>query len=474
MQLKNWLKTLAISALATPALAQQAMSLNDCVAFAQTNHPQVKIAQLAVTDADWRLKENKATGLPQVTAGITYTGFIQRGGVPSSALSFGGSGTPPPDALKQAFIAKDLGDFFPWFGDQFKSDPNAKIYFGAVHSLSGKLELTQLLFSNSYLLAKKAAKYYTQYAAEGLNAARQQVKNGVADAYLPALLISENLAILDKNMANLEKILGETRAVNKAGFVEQLDVDRLELSLASLKTTRGNLARQREIVVNALKFVMGMPVAQDISLSDNLEKLLAEYGSADLTSPVNFQNRPEYQQLLRGRDLADIQVKLYEKPYLPTVAGFASYQPGYQGGFGASTSATHSNWYFIPSAVAGVSVSVPLYDGGLKNASRERAQVQMQTIDAQRGMLENAISLEVENARKLYLSAQERTASEQKNLDLAQRIYTTTQTKFKAGIGSSFEMTTAQQGVYSAQAAVMQAQYDLLAAKVAIKKALGN
>ena len=60
-------------------------------------------------------------------------------------------------------------------------------------------------------------------------------------------------------------------------------------------------------------------------------------------------------------------------------------------------------------------------------------------------MLENAINLEVENARKSYLNAAERVRNQQRNLELAQRIYDTNQTKYKAGVGSSFELVTAEQ-----------------------------
>ena len=97
----------------------------------------------------------------------------------------------------------------------------------------------------------------------------------------------------------------------------------------------------------------------------------------------------------------------------------------------------------------------------------------MQTVDIQKQMLENAFSLELETARKQYQNANERLGNQQKNLELAQRIYDTTQTKYKAGIGSSFEVTQAEQGLYSAQQNLMQARYDLLSARISIKKALG-
>jgi outer membrane protein TolC len=438
-KLSSFIALLFISQLAG---AQQTLSLEDCVQYALTNSPSIKTAQLQIKDADWQVKENLATGLPQLTAGVVYTGFLQRGGIPASALGFGSS-------------------------DQ-------KLVFSPVHNLAGEVKLTQLIFNNSYLIGLRAARYYRQYVELQLASTKTTLRNQVTEAYLPALLISDNLATLDKNIANLDKMLSDTRAINKAGFAEQLDVDRLELSIANLRSERGNLVRQREMVVNALKFSMGMPISEQINPSDNVEKLMSLYADADLESSLDPMKRAEYVALLKARDLSAIQVELFGKPWMPTVAGFAQWSPGYQAGFGDSSNDAFKSWFYIPSAVAGLSVSIPLYDGGFTKAKKQRAAVNLQTVDIQKQMLENAFALELETARKQFQNASERLSSQQKNLDLAQRIYDTTQTKYKAGVGSSFEVTQAEQGLYSAQQAVLTARFDLLNAKVAIKKALGN
>lgn len=446
MQYEHFLKLVIASILilfTAPLSAQTTtMSLSDCIGYAQSNHPDIKVAQLQITDAEWQIKENKATGLPQISGNLNYQYFIQRPGIPESAL-------------------------FPGGGD-------SKLFFNASHSLTPSLSFNQLFFSNSYRIALKAAQYYRDYVNVQMAVTKKKIKDQVTDAYLPALLLTENLSILDKNISNLEKLLSETKAINKAGFAEQLDVDRLELSLSTLQSERGNLLRQQEIVINALKLAMGKPVAEPLTPADNLTKLLDEYGEADLASEVNYMSRPEYIQLLKGRELNTLQIDLYRKPWMPTVSGFVQYQPGWQGGFGASDDPGYSKWFFIPAAVAGVSVNVPIWDGGGSKAKRERAIIAVQTIDAQKQLLENAINFEVENARKQYLNAQERVANQVKNLELTQRIYNTTETKYKAGVGSSFELTQAEQALYTAQQSLIQAQYDLLAAKTAVKKALGT
>jgi outer membrane protein TolC len=423
----------------TAASAQTPSSLNDCILYAQTNNPQIRLAQLQITDADWRIEENKRTGFPQLSAGLSYQHYLQ----------------------KPAFL-------FPNFNDP-TSKKLTKLAGGLANGLGGNIAYNQLLFNNTYLVGLKAARYYRDYVNDQMSVTRQTIRNSVTDAYLPALLISDNLNILDKNIATLEKLLSDTKAINKAGFAEQLDVDRLELSLSTLRSERGNLARQREIVVNALKYTMGFPTDQPLTLSDDISKLIAQYGDADLTSQINYQNRPEYVQLLRGKLLSDAQLEIYQKAWLPSVAGFVQYQGAYQW-----DKDYLNKLYYVPQAVAGVSVSIPIWDGGVTKAHKERAIIAVEQIEEQKKLLESAINLEADNARKQYLNAQERVKNQQKNLDLSQRIYDTTQTKYKAGIGSSFELVTTEQGVISAQQALNQAQYDLLAAKVAVKKALGN
>lgn len=462
--------------LGNTSLAQTSagMSLNDCIQYGLQNHPDMKAAQLQVKDAEWRVKENLASGMPQLSAGVAYTGFLQRGGLPSSALGFGSSGPIDLSSSLPSFNAGQVTDLNGVFGNVFGSDPNSKVFFNPVHSVGGNVSLNQMIFNNSYLVAVRAARFYRQYVNNQVAVTRRNIQNSVTDAYLPALLISDNLAILDKNISNLEKLFSDTKAINEAGFAEQLDVDRLELSLSTIRSERGNLVRQREMVVNALKFTMGMPVGDDLSVSDNTAALLAASGAVDMTSTADYMARPEYLLLLKGRELSGLQVDLYRKPWLPTLAGFVQWQPNYQGGFGDRNADGFSKWFYIPSAVAGLSLNIPIYDGGSSKAKRERAIIEAQTVDIQKGMLENAINLELDIARKQYLNAQERVASQERNSALAQRIYDTTQIKYKAGVGSSFEVTQAESGLYSAQQSLLQSQFDLLTAKVAIKKALGQ
>jgi outer membrane protein TolC len=203
--------------------AQQSMSLEDCIAYALERHPQIKLAQLEIRDADWQIKENTAVALPQLNIGVDYQYFIQQPELPAEALGF-------------------------------PADPGTKFTFALRNNLTGTIGVNQLLFNNSYLLGIKAAKEYRKYVDIKLEAAKTALRNSVTDAYVPALILTENINILNKNLEVQEQLLYETREVYKAGFAEQLDVDRIEFASTTLQTERDNLVRQQEILVDLLQF----------------------------------------------------------------------------------------------------------------------------------------------------------------------------------------------------------------------------
>ena len=124
------------------------MSLADCIQFGLDKHPDIKSAQLQQKDADWRVKENLSTGLPQLSANVSYSGFIQRGGLPSGALSFGGGGSIDQNAAYYQTLEQRLGGadgvsaLGQFLGAAFTSDPNSKLYFTLVLSLYFAFEIS--------------------------------------------------------------------------------------------------------------------------------------------------------------------------------------------------------------------------------------------------------------------------------------------------------------------------------------------
>jgi outer membrane protein len=451
------------------------MSLDEAVGYAMKNNNSIKGVQLGIKDAEELILATKATALPQVNAELGYNFFYQKPGV-VFPKSFGEAQVIPytnfgilQGALQKAGIKDASGNpltlQFPSAGG------GGSLSFVQRNGISGTLSASQLIFSGSYTVAVRAAALARELAMAQVNTKEQEVRNQVMDAYLPSLLITESVKTLDKNIGNLEKLLKEVKATYKAGFIEQLDVDRLELSLANLKSERDNIDRQKELVLNALKMIIGFPMDKGLEPTDDINTLLQPAATDDLTGPIDFNQHKQYQVILTGEKLQMINVDLNKAGYLPTVVGFANWTANLNSDNYFSKTA---DTYWLPQGLIGVKASVNIWDSNEKKHKIERAKIALAQTKLQKADFERVITMQVLNARIAYSNAQRRLESQQKNVALAERIHTTTQTKFKNGIGSSLEITTAEQQLYQAQQNVRQAQFDLLTAQKALQKALGK
>ncbi|NJB86312.1 outer membrane protein TolC [Lewinella marina] len=417
-------------------------SLEEAVNFALLNANSIRNARVDILDAEQNVRERLSTGLPQISASLDFTRYLK----------------VPVLPLPEAFAA-------------LNPDPNAPapegIAFQRKNNFMSGINVSSMLFDGSYFVGLRAARASRDYFNLQLEEAQRQVRNQVTQSYFPVLLLSTNLEIVEKNISNLEKLLRETQAQYEAGFVEQLDVDRLVLSLNNLRSTRNDLEQQRENALRALKFVLNFPDDQPLAVSDDLEQLELEVEAAALTSNIPYQSRSEVRLLDQTLALQDLNVELQQAAYLPRLNATAAAQYQYQGD-------NFSDGFWAPTVLVGVSAIIPIYDFGGRSARLERARLDKEKVVNQRDDLVRSIALEVRNARGTFNTARERLQNTRDNLDLAQRIYDTTQIKYREGVGSSIEVVQAEQQLYEAQANYLNALYDTLVAKEDLYIALGR
>ncbi|MGB0862404.1 MAG: TolC family protein [Saprospiraceae bacterium] len=416
-------------------------SLQQAIDYAMKNDNSLRNAQLNIKDAAGQIKEIRAIGMPKLSAKVDYQYFIE---LPTSLIP---ANAFDPTAPEGQFI---------------------EAQFGTSNSLTASLDFSMLLFDGTYLVGLEAAKLYKDFAGLQVKQAEKEVKDKVVDAYVSTLIFEVTKKTFDDNIKNLTGLIKETKELYKEGFAEQLDVDRLEYSLQSIKTELANLNRQEEQVKNLLKFTMSYPLDQDIQLVDNIDMLLVNEFALANDEALDLNNRPELNVLNKSLDLQALDIKQYQRGYLPNLAAFASYQYSVQG------NNLFDNPPSFPMSLVGLQLNVPIFDGFEKRAKIERARVSQEKSLNQKKDLVRAINLEVETARISYTNAFERVGNSKKSVELAQKIYDTTKTKYKEGVGSSFELIQAESELYQSQNSYQQALYDYLKSKADLKKALGK
>lgn len=417
------------------------MTLQEAIDYGIKNHISIKNALVDIEDAQQLINETKAAGLPQVNAGISYNYFLK----------------VPESLVPAEFFGGAPGEF-------------AKLAFGTKNNLTGSIEASSLVYDGSYNVGLRAARKFKEYVNQALSVEEQTVKNNIIRAYLSTFIIEEGKKTLTKNIGNIQAILVETKAYYQNGLVEQLDIDRLELSLANLQAEYETLSRQSELAYNGLKFSMGFPISEPLKTKDTMENLVADAKEVNLTMDINHTLRPEYQLLQMGEALNEMDVERYRAGYLPSLAVFISAQESLQGDNIFKEGG--ANW--IPTAVAGFQINIPIFDSFQKRAKIERANIALVKMQNNKRMLKEAIDLEIINARISYQIALSRLDAQEKNIKLAEKIYNTTKIKYKEGVGSSLEITQAEQSLYQTQGNYNVALYELLVAKANLDIAIGN
>jgi len=453
-----FLAMLGLSSLS--AQEAQIFSIEDAIKYAQENSISVQQSKLDFDRSKQQVREYTSIGLPQASINAEYNYNIN---LPTQLL---------PDFLTPAVVGTlEAFQLVPaGTGANLPEGQPQPVQFGTKNNLRAGFNVNQLIFDGSYFVGLKAAKGLVQMTSKQTDLSIQQIKNNVKKSYLTVLIAEENRKILLKNIENLEKLLKESKAFKESGLIEQLDVDRLDLSLSNLKSEYEMVGRQVELAYNVLKFQMNYPLYEAIGLSDSLNSMMEEPSETDLNGKPNFDTRLEAQILKQSEYLNELNVKRYKMGYAPSVSAFFTNQYQIQ----RNNLFDKDEAGFFPITIVGASVNVPIFDGFNKDSKIKMAEIDRKKINLQLKQFELASTLELENARVAYKNAKERLSNQQKNLGLAERILNTTKVKYKEGIGSSMEITTAEQELYRTQANYMNAVYDVAVAIADLERILGK
>ncbi len=449
-----------LSVIYVTSYSQIDFTLEEAVKYGLQNSSQVKLNQLNLVDADAQLMEYKSIGYPKINGTIDYSHFFA---IPATII---------PDFLSPVVDGRLV--YYKLLDSnrvERPSDAGFPAKFGQSNSLSGGLGLNTILYDPAFFQGLKASKLYRDLVKRQNSVSDITIRQSVAKAYLGALITIKSKDILDQNIKTLDRIVKESQIIQSKGFIEQIDVDRLSLSLNSLGIEAEKLTRMTEITLNVLKMQMGYPMDQPIQLKDKIDELVntLKVDNVDLVEAFKPDQRPEYRTLQLAEELNKIRTKSIKLGAYPTVRGFINASYGTQ-----TNNIFDKNSFWFPTAVAGFNVNVPIFDGFQRKAQFQRASIESDKMRLQMTEFDRAMQLEVSTARIQFANAKSTLESTKRNMELAQKIYDQAQLKFKGGVGSSIEINQAESALTLVQSEYINALYTILTTKTDLDKALGK
>ncbi|HXC07255.1 MAG TPA: TolC family protein, partial [Bacteroidia bacterium] len=288
--------------------------------------------------------------------------------------------------------------------------------------------------------------------------------------YYTVLITEDRLKLIDANLARLDKLQMDTKALFDNGFVEKIDIDRIRVAYNNVMTERDNTQRFAAISYNLLKYQLGMDQKSKLTLSDKLGDI--SFASDALTNDkFDPTRRIEYSMLQTQERLNILDLKRNRIGYLPSVGIYGTIQEVAMRQQ-LDLLDQHQPWY--PTELVGLHISLPIFDGGQKHFRVEQSQLSILKTRNQMKSLQQGLDLEFNSARSTLLNAMNTLDVQKKNMDLAGDIYQVTKKKYEQGVGSNLEVLTAETALKEAQTNYYGAMYDALNAKVDFEKANGT
>jgi len=400
-------------------------TLSEAIDFAIANNRSSKNSLLNIEAAKQQKWETTAMGLPQINGKIEYTNYIQ----------------------------------YPLTDEMLEGFPLAAFMFPK-YSLTPSVTLSQLIFDGSYIVALQSAKVFLDITKNAKIKTELEVTKAVTGAYNNVLLTEESCKLIEKNIINIKKNLEDSKIMLANGFVEEEDIEQLQITLNNLENNLNSLKQMHVISLKMLKLTLGISNNKEIRLTEGLHTLI-QRTTSKATTLENFSvfNNIDYQIAENETTSKKLLYNLEKAKLLPSIRGFVA---GSNIGNSQSFSFFEKSQTWISTALVGVNIDIPIFSSFGSTAKRKRAKIDWKISQNKLIDTEQQIEINYEKAQSDLDLALNTLENKILNLRLAERIENKNNIKYKEGIASSFELRQAQMQLYSSQQEYLQAMVNVI------------
>ena len=448
-----------------------ALPLRTAVEVALTGNLQILAASSSVRIAEHQVREAYSGVWPQVSAEASYLRAL--------------------GAWSQRVV--------PGEDPEIESDTSS----APDNTWTASLKLNQTVMDFRVFSGLAAADNLLSLRGEERRGAAHQVVDLVRQNYFDVLLAVEREALTEQSIARVRQTLRETRARHSEGFSSDDELLRAEVQFTNLET-RLILARNQVAAARGrLLVVLGVDPLQAVAVTGSLSELqlapgaMNSAGNADLLAASGavalaamteeelrqaaFTMRSDLRQLRSTVTLGEIQVEVQQREVLPVIRAFGSVDFRVADNdeddvFGTRTSVfsgdQHTQWDL--SASAGLSIQVPVFSGFSRSARLEQRREELLLATSRLRQAELDMVNQVHTLAASMREARARAASQRVAIVQSQRGYDIATARYRAGVGSQFEVVAAETTLREAEFNYAQAVYDYLSTASRLEVATGQ
>ena len=429
--MKKRLAVLSMLMLTLTISAQKKWTMQECIDYAMANNITLQKSKLQKQSATEDLKGSKAALLPTLNASTNQSvGYQPWKDSGVSTVTNGMVNTKVDKTYYNGSYAVNA-QWTVWNGNRN----------------TNTIKLNKITEDEAELQSKETA---------------NSIQERIAQLYTQILYLDENVKVNEQMLETAKKNEERGQEMVNVGKMSKADLAQLSAQRATdeynIVETRSQLLnyklqlKQLLEITDETEFDVAIPEITDTMVLKEVPTLQGVYEQALL-------NRPEIERSKLAIKSSDVNLSVAKAGWLPTVS--------MTGSFGTSTNSLSSNGWGKQmktnfDAMAGVSVSVPIYDGRSTKTSVNKAKIQQ--LSAQLDLLDQQKTLystiqeywlNAQTNQQKYKAACATVESEQQSFDLLQE-------QFRLGLKNIVELMTGKDNLLSAQQNQLQSKYQTI------------
>ena len=431
IKMKKGLIAMGIALISISATAQKKWTMQECIDYAMENNITLQKSILQKQSATEDLKGAKGALLPSLSASTNQSVGYQPWKDAGIATVTNGTVNTKVDKT--------------YYNGSYGLNAQWTVWNGGKNTNNVKLKG----------IAEDDAELQTKETAN-------TIQQRIAQIFTQILYLDESVKVNEQMLETAKKNEERGKEMVNVGKMSKADLAQLTAQRATdeynIVETRSQLLnyklqlKQLLEITDETEFDVAIPEITDAMVMEEIPALQTVYEQALIT-------RPEIERSKLAIKTSDVNLAIAKAGWMPSVS--------MTGSFGTSTNSLSSNSWGKQmktnfDAMAGVSVSVPIFDGRSTKTSVNKAKIQQQTakldlLDQQKTLYSDIQEywLNALTNQQKYRAASATVESEQQSYDLLSE-------QFRLGLKNIVELMTGKDNLLSAQQNQLQSKYQTI------------
>jgi outer membrane protein len=406
------------------------------IAISPEGNAQIQISGESIKQAEARSAQVRAALLPDI----------------SSSLSYRNQTTNP--------VAYGLGLNSESVPGNLLSFPSL---LGPFDVMDARISGSQSVFDISSIRRLQSAHAGTSAARSDLESMEERVAAQVAKAYLLAIRADADVETARANITLSLAVLTQAKNQKDAGTGTGLEITRARVLLANDQRRLLVAENARRSAHLRLLRAMNLSLNTELDLTDKLGYTPVDVVTLEKAKAQALSERPDLKAQQERENSMRLSANATGLERVPSISFFGDY--GTIGtGFDDS----------VPTRTVGVTLRVPILDGGRRDYRRLEAASQYRAEKVRTRELKEQIELDVRLALDALHSAEEQVRVARDGLQLSENELAQARRRYDAGVAFGLEVTDAQTRLERARDNQTEALYNYNLARIDLEQATGH